>query len=253
MSQAKLYTIPASHPGLTSALMLDFKGIEYKRVDLLPVVSKGLLRLNGFPGVTVPALKIAGEKVQGSRDIARALDRICPDPPLLPADGPQRDAVLEAERLGDEELQHPVRQILWWVLSRNGASMASFLEGSHTGVPIPIATKTSAPLVAGSVHFNKADDEHVEKALQVLPGLLDTIDGYVSNGTIGGETPNAADFQIAPSLCLAMTCADLRPFIEPRPCGKFARRVVPNFPGDLPETLPADWLEPMAEAPVNSK
>ena len=55
--------------------MLDYKGIEYKRTDLLPVISKGLLRGLGFPGVTVPALKIDGRKVQGSREIARALDR----------------------------------------------------------------------------------------------------------------------------------------------------------------------------------
>ena len=84
--EAKLYVIPASHPSRTAMMMLDLKGIDYKRVDLMPVVAKGVLRAAGFPGVTVPALKIDGRKVQGSREIARELDRVRPEPPLLPAD-----------------------------------------------------------------------------------------------------------------------------------------------------------------------
>src|SRR6201996_6650105 len=110
----RLYVIPASHPATTAALMLDYKGIAYKRTDLMPVVSKGVLRAAGFPRVTVPALRIDGERVQGSREIARALDRIQPEPPLFPSDPDQRAAVEDAERFGDEELQHPVRQLLWW-------------------------------------------------------------------------------------------------------------------------------------------
>ena len=35
----RLYVIPASHPSTTAALMLDFKGIAYKRTDLMPVVA----------------------------------------------------------------------------------------------------------------------------------------------------------------------------------------------------------------------
>ena len=31
--------------------MLEHKGIAYKRTDLLPVISKGVLRAVGFPGV----------------------------------------------------------------------------------------------------------------------------------------------------------------------------------------------------------
>ncbi len=73
---AKLYVIPASHPSRTAMMMLDLKGIPYKRVDLMPVISKGVLRAVGFPGITVPALKLDGKKIQGSREIARELDRL---------------------------------------------------------------------------------------------------------------------------------------------------------------------------------
>ena len=90
--------------------MLEHKGIPFKRRDLIPVVSKGMLRAAGFSGVTVPALKLDGEKIQGSREIARALDRIQPDPPLFPADAAARAAVEEAEEWGDETLQPLARR-----------------------------------------------------------------------------------------------------------------------------------------------
>ena len=48
---------------------------------------------------------IDGRKVQKSRAIAQELDRLQPEPPLFPSDPEQREAVLEAERFGDEELQ----------------------------------------------------------------------------------------------------------------------------------------------------
>ena len=65
MGDAKLYVIPASHSSRGAMLMLDRKGIPYKRVDLMPVISKGVLRAQRFPGVTVPALKIDGRRIQG--------------------------------------------------------------------------------------------------------------------------------------------------------------------------------------------
>ena len=86
MGEAKLYVIPGSHPSRSAMLMLDRKGIPFKRVDLMPVISKGVVRAQGFPGVTVPALKLNGRKIQGSREIARELDHIQPEPALYPAD-----------------------------------------------------------------------------------------------------------------------------------------------------------------------
>jgi glutathione S-transferase len=248
MSEATLYTLPGSHPGLTTALMLDYKGIDFKRVDLMPVISKAVLRALRFQGVTVPALMINGERLQGSIEIARQLDRMVPEPPLLPADGPLRERVLEAERFGEEELQHPVRQILWWLLKRDRNAMHSYIENAKLPVPKGLAVRTGGPLVAASVHFNKADDENVQAALAGLPGQLDRVGGYITDGVIGNETPNAADFQIAATLRLAMTVEDLRPAIAARPCGELAMRILPEYDGHLPPGLPADWLTPLNSA-----
>ena len=244
---ARLYVIPGSHPSWTAALMLEHKGIPFKRRDLMPVVSKGVLRAVGFPGITVPALKIDGDKVQGSRQIARELERLRPEPPLFPTDPAQRAKVEEAESFGDSELQHPIRQLLWWGFKQDRYPMASYSEGAKLGVPIGLAVKTGGPLVALSARFNEASDENAKAALAKLPGLLDKVDAWIEDGTLNGEQLNAADFQIAPSIGLAMTLDDLRPAIEGRPCGALANRVVPNYPGRMPAVLPAEWLAPLAD------
>jgi glutathione S-transferase len=246
--KARLFVIPASHPAIGAALMLERKGIAYKRTDLLPVVSKLVLRAAGFPGVTVPALRIDGVKVQGSRPIARELERRVPDPPLFPADPERRAAVEEAERFGDEQLQHPIRQLLWWGIKHDKEPLRSYSEGAKIGMPIGLAMKTAAPIVALSARFNEADDTNAQAALAALPALLDRVDAFIAAGTIGGPEPNAADFQIAPSLGLAMTMADLRPAIESRPAAALAERLVPDYPGHTPPVFPAAWLDVLAPA-----
>jgi len=245
---ARLYVIPASHPSIAVQLMLEHKGIAYKRTDLLPVISKGVVRAVGFPGNTVPALKIDGDKVQGSRQITRELERLRPEPALFPADPAQRAAVEEAERFGDEELQHPVRQLLWWSIKHNREPLRGYSEGAKIGMPIGLAMKTAAPIVALSARFNEASDENARKALAALPALLDKVDAWIESGVLNGQRLNAADFQIAPSLGLAMTLDDLRPAIEDRPAGALARRLVPNYPGRMPPVLPAEWLQSLRVA-----
>ena len=250
--KARLFVIPASHPSITAELMLERKGIAYKRTDLLPVISKVALRAAGFPGVTVPALRLDGAKVQGSRPIARELERQVPEPPLFPAEPEFRAEVEEAERFGDEELQHPIRQLLWWGFKHDEEPLRSYSEGAKIGLPIGLAMKTAAPIVAMSARFNEASDDNARAALAALPGLLDRVDAYVAAGTIGGEEPNAADFQIATSIGLAMTMADLRPAIEGRPAAALAERIVPNYPGHTPPVFPAAWLDVLGAAPASA-
>lgn len=248
MSKATLYSLPGSHPAVSVKLMLDFKGIDYRTIDLMPLLHKGVVRAAGFPGTTVPALKFNGEKLQNSVDIARALDRIVPEPPLLPADDEARKKVLVAEAFGEAELQHAVRQILWNAVRRQPRSIATFLEGSRLPLPQSVAAYTSGPIIWGEYKVNDSTDENVKGNLAAMPEWLDRLDAWVGDGALGGDPPNAADFQIAPSICLLMTLQDLRPLVADRPIGQAAAKVVGKYPGDVPPGLPAEWLAPLREA-----
>jgi glutathione S-transferase len=243
--EAKLYVIPGSHPSRTVMRMLELKGIEYKRVDLMPVISRGALRLMGFPGVTIPALKIDGRKITGSREIAKELDRVQPEPPLYPADPAERAAVDQAEAWGETTLQYAARRVLWNALKRDRAPLASFSEGARLGIPIGLAVKTAAPIVAMEVRINEATDDRVREDLAALPGMLQRTDDWIAEGVLGGEQLNAADLQIGTSVRLLMTLQDLREAIAARPAGELAMRVAPDYPGDAPPVLPAAWLEPL--------
>ena len=235
--RATLFGVPASHPTLAAELMLQHKGIDYRRVDLVNAAHRTLLRATGFPRKTVPAIRLQGAKVQGTTDIARALDALVPAPPLFPADLERRREVEEAEAWGDEVLQPVPRRLIWNALKHDRSTLASYLEGSKTGIPPPIATRTAAPTAAASRRFNRATDEAVARDLEALPGLIDRVDELIANGVIGGPERNAADFQIATSVSLLLTMEDVRPLIEGRPAERLARDVVPGQPGRMPSVF----------------
>jgi len=240
----RLYAIPASHSVAAATHMLDLKGVEYERVDLPHAIHRWLIPRLGFRDRTVPALRIAGTHVQGTRAIARVLDELVSEPPLLPADPGRRRAVEEAERWGDEVLQPLPRRLVYWALSRDRTPVASFLVGAR--FPVPLPARLAAPLVIRLAARNVgSSDEAVRADLAALPGLLDRIDAWIGDGRLGGDPPNAADFQIAASVRLLLTFDDLCPAIEPRPAGRHAAQVVPHSPGRVGPVFPGAWLEPL--------
>jgi len=254
VTDVKLYSIPGSHPAAAARAMLEHKGIDYRRVDLPPVVSRALMRVLGFAGNRVPALKVDGRKVQGSRNISRELDAIAPDPPLFPADPAQRAAVEEAERWGEEEFQQLPRTISWWALKRHKSDQASFLEEAgpiaRMGMPAKVAVATSGPIVRMGIRLNDSTDETVRATLAAIGPALDHVDRLMADGVIGGDQPNAADFQIGASVALLRTFEDVRAAIEDRPAAALARRLFPWYPGRVRPSYPLEWLAPLRQKAV---
>jgi glutathione S-transferase len=238
----KLYSISVSHPARTAGLMLRYKGIEHEIVDIPPGTQRVMLRVNGFRGATVPALKIDGRKVQGSLNVSRALEDMQPEPHLFPVDEELRRAVEEAERWGDAVLQPSPRNIFRWCISRDQELRRSLAQA--TGMPLPSLAATLmkpvgwyfARVVSGT------SEESIRNDLAALPGQLDHVDELIAAGVIGGEQPNAADFQIATSVRVLLNFPQLRPLIEDRPAGELAMRIAPSFGGALPIELPAAWV-----------
>jgi glutathione S-transferase len=239
----KLYVIPASHPSTTAELMLQRKGVEYKRRDLVTAMHIPILRGMGFKRRTVPALKWDdGRKVQGTRDISRFLDEVKPEPALFPADPERRRQVEEAERWGDEQLQAVPRRLAWFALGRDRSDLRGFMEGYKLGLPTSVAVATAGPIIWAEQKINKASADAVQADLRRLPELLDHVDELIAQGVIGGDEPNAADYQIATSVRLLMAFEQLRPLVASRPAGPWADRLAPDPGGTIPAALPAEWL-----------
>lgn len=231
--------------------MLELKGIEFTRIDLVPFLSRVIVRRGmRLPENTVPVMAVGSRRVQGSRDIARELDRLRPEPPLFPGDPKKRLAVEEAERWGEEKLQHPVRQLSLWAMRTNPAPIRSYMERPIMGVPPPIAARLAPPFIGRGVRVNEASDEAVRANLAALDSMLEQIEKWIDAGTLDGEDLNAADFQIGATVRLLLTFDDLRPLIEHRPACRLARRAVPEYAGDAPAVFPPAWLAPLGSATV---
>lgn len=67
---------------------------------------------------------------------------------------------------------------------------------------------------------------------------------WIDEGLLDGSELNAADFQFAASAALLLRLADVAPYVEGRGAGQLARRVCPDFPGEIGPVLPAQWLAP---------
>jgi len=239
---ATLYALPGSHPVAAVEVALRLKSIDYHRVDLLPM-SQVLIGPLRYGGTTVPGLRIAGERLVGSRAIMRRLDALAPEPALLPPVGdPAHTKVLEAEHWGEEVLQSVPRRIIDIAFIRRPAAMESY--AANAKLPLPRSLMRPAlPLTARLMALkNGARDDAARADLRALPALLDRIDAWIADGLLGGERPNAADLQIGSTIRLLATIGDVRPLIGDRPAAQLTRYFPPMVGEVPPGVLPAEWL-----------
>jgi glutathione S-transferase len=236
----KLYYVAISHPANAARLMLDYKGLAYRRVDLRPGFQVIVTRVHRFKDITVPALTIDGERVQGSIAIAQALERLEPDPPLYPQDPGLRAAVEEAEAWGERELQPVPRHLYRWALISKPELLEPFVAEHQRLRPAGPIAKAQRPGLTRFMRAHGVTDERVRSDMQALPGMLERVRGLLDAGVLGGERLNAADFQIATSLRAIEGLDDLRPLVDAR-LDDYARSIWPDTEIRLPAVLPPDW------------
>lgn len=242
--KVKFYGFTGSNSVYTGRLMLEHKDIEYKFVKLPPAAHAIILLLRGFPTMSAPAVKIDGRKLQGTRYIARTLDELYADKPLFPADPQARQAVEHAERWG-EDFQNAVRRIFYCVGRRDTAAFMSVL-GSGRGPVKRAGIRLFAPVImrlATGVH--RATDEAGREDVEQLPERLDQIDAWIAEGLLNGPQLNAADFQIGVNVSALMLFDDIGPYVEGRPAADLARRVAPDYVGQLGTVIPSEWMAPL--------
>jgi glutathione S-transferase len=238
--RARLYGMQISHPANAARLMLDHKGIEHEVVNVPPGAQAVRVRLAGFRGGTVPALRLDGRRALGSRAISRLLDEVRPDPPLFPRDPERRRAVEEAEAWGEKVLQPIPRRLLRWALSHRPEARATFAKA--LGGPAP-ALAARAMLPVATFYARREDarsTERIRTDWAETPGHLDHVDDLVARGVLGGDDLNAADFQIGTTLRVMLAMEDYGPLVRGRPAEALALRVWPDYRYTVPSLLPAD-------------
>jgi glutathione S-transferase len=246
----KLYVIPGSHACRSAMLMLEQKGLPYRRVDIVTLMHPVVVRLRGFdaggqtraaggkrtPGLrlgdrlgTVPALAVGGERISTNHGIARCLDERHPDPPLFPADPERRAAVEEVERWANETLQMAARRIPGAAIVRDPATFARTSGDGRLG-HILYKRESLRRLIVPRILRNVfvAGPAAEREIMAGLPPLLDRIDAWIADGVLNGPQVNAADCMVAPSLALILYRQDVMPHFQGRPALELVDRLLPE-------------------------
>ena len=187
---------------------------------------------------TVPGLLVEGEPVHGSRPILAKLEEVAPEPALFPED--RAEAVREAERWGDEELQDLGRRLPFGAMHFRPEALGTF---GGAGPLDPAGTDFAMKYVHQSWRYHGITAERLAEDLAGLPAKIDHIDALADDGVIGGEEPTAADLQIGATVRVLLTVGDLQPLLADRAGERIAMRWFPDYPGEVPAgAFPAGWV-----------
>jgi glutathione S-transferase len=108
----KLLEFPHSHYCEKARWALDYKGIPFEAMAIMPGFHMITVRRYA-PKTSVPVLLNGKEVVQGSSEIIDYLEQIFPSPLLTPLDADNRRVCLEIENTMDERLGENLRRVLY--------------------------------------------------------------------------------------------------------------------------------------------
>jgi glutathione S-transferase len=219
---ATLYGIPGSHAVRTAELMLAHKGIDVRRVNFPPGLHRVIVRVIGFSGDRVPAVKFDdGRRAQGTSELPRVLDELVPEPRLVPDD----PRALEAEAWADEVLQQWARRMVASSGVKDPDALAGRGADGRLGVllvPNDFARRAVARGVL--MAFGVSEEQNRDDRERTGP-ILDRVDAWIEEGVLNGEELRSPDFAVASSLALVEYIVALRPELQRRPAMALIDRV----------------------------
>jgi glutathione S-transferase len=231
-----LHAVPPSHPCATVAAAIELKKLEYERIDFPYAEREAKMEeIYGEGNSKVPGAVIDGEPIHGSRAIMARLEQLEPEPALYPS-----EAVREAERWADEELQDLGRGLTWGAMHFRPEAMGTFAGGP----PLDAAgTDFAIKFVRATWRYHGITAVRMQGELAGLPAMIEHIDRLAADGVIGGEQPNAADLHIGATITVLMPIADLRPLLDDAAAERIAVALFPPAVGEVPPgAFPAGWV-----------
>ena len=222
---ATLYAIPGSHAVRTGELMLEHKGVPFRRVNFPPGPHRVLVRVLGFPGDRVPAVKFEdGRRAQGTRELPRVLDQLVPERPLVP-DDPEG---LEAEAWADDVLQQWARRMVVEAGIRDPDLLHAHGGEGRLGWLLMKHDRSRRAMVRAVRLAFRMSSQQLRDDQTRVGEMLDRVDALIADGVLNGERLNCADLQIVPSLALVEYRLDVRDELRARPAGELMERVLPQ-------------------------
>lgn len=169
--------------------ILDYKRLAYESVN--PLRARG--RLNRRGTGKVPAVEIDGDFITDSTDIAHALNKRFPEPPLLPADPHQRALAHAIEEWADESLYF-IGLYYRWFEAEGRKPIAGVFGSTFKGkVAYRFYLRRILSQLRGQGTSRKSP-AHVHRDLE---RNLEAVEGLVTPGPyIFGDKPYLCDFAL---------------------------------------------------------
>lgn len=193
----ELYQFELSQYSEKVRLILDYKGLPYRKIEVTPGV--GQLELFQLSGQRrVPVLKDGATVISDSTAIAMYLERKYPEKPIIPVDPKERGVCLLIEEWADASIGIKSRKVLYGALSQNQSFRTSilptgtpdFLKTLVGAVPSEVIDILGAGVGYGADAVKEAKDD-LKQDLEALSLLLLDRPYLVTN------YPCLADFAVA--------------------------------------------------------
>lgn len=193
----ELYQFELSHYSEKVRLILDYKGLDYRKIEVTPGVGQlDLFRLSGKK--QVPVLKDGETVIADSTAIAMYLDRKYPEKPIIPVDPRERGLCLLMEEWADESIGLKSRKVLFGAVSQNQdfrtsllpSATPDFLKTLFGAVPPELMEIVGTGVGLGSDAVKDAKDA-LKQDLEALSLLL------LDRAYLVTDTPCLADFAVA--------------------------------------------------------
>ncbi|NER99506.1 MAG: glutathione S-transferase family protein [Symploca sp. SIO1B1] len=193
----ELYQFELSQFSEKVRFILDYKGLEYRKIEVTPGVGQiDVFKMSGQS--KVPVLKDGDTVISDSTAIAMYLDRKYPDKPLLPQGNRERGLCLQMEEWADESIGVKSRKALYGALSQNQSFRTSFLPNDTPdffktliGAVPPEFLKVLGTGVGFSSDSVKEAKDALKQDLEALSLIL------LDSPYLLGNSPCLADFAVA--------------------------------------------------------
>lgn len=125
----ELYQFELSEYAEKVRLVLDYKGLAYRKIEVTPGIGQlELVRLSGQR--QVPVLKDGSEIIADSTAIIEYLEKQYPDRPVIPTEPKQRGLSLLIEQWADESIGLNARKALIGAVNQDQSLRTAFLPRS---------------------------------------------------------------------------------------------------------------------------
>lgn len=174
--EALLYDLTDSPFCAKARICLQWKTVPYRRVTATLRRLRELRRLN--PLGKVPVLVLGGHTLVDSTAIARHLEAVYPEPPLLPGDPTARAYCSLIEDWADESLYFVIGAFKWLNPANRSAAVARTVSELGGGAASPLVARLVARQIVGRYRawrYTAAALPHFEDRMRESLGWIDEL------------------------------------------------------------------------------